>query len=360
MRNAGKKDHILHDEEFKVRNSLTGNGTGTRASPTSALVDAAFHAIEEVNEITSAAGWDGEFRQLSKGRVTSMWRSLHLGSCSLTSHSLDKRIHVRQVPPRGCMALGIPRPPHFLQVDGAEVRNNEVVLMHVDSQTEFVTPNEAACETLTVPRSVFEASKRALFPRMRINGGATSVFQCATSGWSALQRESTRLLRDGRMSPEDVSNLLCRFLELMAGEPKELLGGAILGNMSIRRVARRAQEYIEEHYAGTIRLEDLCRCTGVSLRTLQRYFSDYFQVSPFQYIKASRLNAARRALVTSAPSRDEVTRIALNNGFTHLGRFSVNYREHFGESPKVTLARGALHRAAIHIATRGEYSHIMR
>lgn len=62
-------------------------------------------------------------------------------------------------------------------------------------------------------------------------------------------------------------------------------------------------------------------------------------MSPFEYIKARRLNAVRQALVAADSSRDRVTLIALNNGFTHLGRFSVDYREHFGESPSETLAR---------------------
>ena len=86
-------------------------------------------------------------------------------------------------------------------------------------------------------------------------------------------------------------------------------------------------------------MEDLCRHSGVSVRTLQRRFSEYFQMSPFEYIKARRLNAARKALMGGDSSRDQVTRIALDNGFTHLGRFYLDYREHFGESPSATLAR---------------------
>jgi len=34
-----------------------------------------------------------------------------------------------------------------------------------------------------------------------------------------------------------------------------------------------------------------------------------------------------------------VTQIALAHGFTHMGRFSVEYQRQFGESPSVTLRR---------------------
>ena len=312
---------------------------GKDSSPKSSLVHATFHSIEEVNEVTRATGWDGEFRQLSKGRVTSRWQSVHLGPCSLTSHRLDKRIHVRQVPPRGCVALAIPPPPHFLLIEGVEVGNHEAILWHADSEVEIVTPNEAECETLAVPRPIFETSARALFPRTRLNGGPTRVFQFAPSDWSALRREMTRLLRDGSMSPEDVSNLLSRFLDLMAGEPESRLEEKSLGSRSTRRVAGRAQEYIEEHYPGTIRMEDLCRYTGVGLRTLQRSFAEYFQVSPSEFIRARRLGAARQRLVAADSRHDTVTYAAISSGFSHLGRFSVHYREHFGESPRETLAK---------------------
>ena len=40
------------------------------STPQSSLVRATYHSIEEVGETTRATGWDGEFRQLSKGRIT--------------------------------------------------------------------------------------------------------------------------------------------------------------------------------------------------------------------------------------------------------------------------------------------------
>ncbi|MHC5024781.1 MAG: helix-turn-helix transcriptional regulator [Planctomycetota bacterium] len=159
------------------------------------------------------------------------------------------------------------------------------------------------------------------------------------TGWLALQVEIRSLPRDGVITSESVSHLLCRFFDLMPGGTEKRAGATCLRNGSPRRVARLAQEYIEDHYAGPIRMEDLCRSTGVSLRTLQRSFSKYFQVSPLQYIKARRPNAARQALVTGDAARDSVSQIALDNGFTHFGRFSADYRIHFSESPRATLAR---------------------
>ena len=315
---------------------------GNRHNPPSTLVDASFHSMEEVTELTDSMGWPGEFHQLSKGRVTSRWRSLTLGGFSVISHRMDKRIHARLTAPRGCVALAITPPPDIMLVDGLELGNDKALVMDANSEVDFVSPGKTACNTLVLPECDFKASGQALFPRfrMRTSGGLTRILQCPSSGWSVLHGEMRDLLRNGSVSPEVLSHLVSRFFDLMAGEPEKRQRKVCLGNRSTGSVARRAQEYIEDHYSHTIRMEDLCRCTGVSMRTVQRSFSECFQVSPFEYIKARRLNAARQALVAADSSSNRVTRIAVENGFAHLGRFAADYREHFGELPHETLALG--------------------
>nr|MDJ0869302.1 helix-turn-helix domain-containing protein [Myxococcota bacterium] len=103
------------------------------------------------------------------------------------------------------------------------------------------------------------------------------------------------------------------------------------------RVAKLARSFIEENYRNAIRLEDLCTVTGVGIRTLQRCFREYFALTIMEYIKTVRLEAARRHLAAADPAHDSVTQIALEHGFAHLGRFSIAFRERFGESPNETL-----------------------
>jgi transcriptional regulator GlxA family with amidase domain len=92
-------------------------------------------------------------------------------------------------------------------------------------------------------------------------------------------------------------------------------------------------------------MEDLCRATGVGARALQKSFRTYFDLTISEYVKAVRLDAAYRALAASHSSERSVTEIAGRQGFGHLGRFSVEYRERFGESPSTTLARRAPRRS---------------
>ncbi|MCK4676393.1 MAG: AraC family transcriptional regulator, partial [Gammaproteobacteria bacterium] len=99
-----------------------------------------------------------------------------------------------------------------------------------------------------------------------------------------------------------------------------------------------AQEYIEENFRYTICMADLCRVTGVGLRTLQRCFKEYFELTITDYLKTVRLNSAHHELIDTHHSQDTVSNIALRNGFSHIGRFSVEYHERFNETPKMTHA----------------------
>jgi len=83
---------------------------------------------------------------------------------------------------------------------------------------------------------------------------------------------------------------------------------------------------------------DICMATGVSQRRLQYAFHEYIGMSPNAYLRLLRLNRARAALAAASPRQTTVTRVAMQHGFLHFGRFSGDYRRIFGETPSVTLA----------------------
>jgi transcriptional regulator GlxA family with amidase domain len=78
---------------------------------------------------------------------------------------------------------------------------------------------------------------------------------------------------------------------------------------------------------------------GVGERALAKIFESRRGMSPMRYVTERRLAAAHSRLLR-ASAADEVTEIATDLGFTHLGRFAIAYREVFGESPSQTLRQG--------------------
>jgi AraC-like DNA-binding protein len=108
-------------------------------------------------------------------------------------------------------------------------------------------------------------------------------------------------------------------------------------NIAPRHV-KRAEEYISNYYKKEITSDDLVRVSGVSARSLYQGFQKFRGISPMKLLKATRLDEVNKAL-TAADSGDCVTRIATDCGFSQLGRFAVEYRQRFGESPSETLKR---------------------
>ena len=77
----------------------------------------------------------------------------------------------------------------------------------------------------------------------------------------------------------------------------------------------------------------------MSPSTLQKACLTATGLTPCRYFIHRRLKQARAALLAADPHEALVTNIALEHGFTEHGRFSVRYRELFGESPSDTLRR---------------------
>jgi AraC-like DNA-binding protein len=89
-----------------------------------------------------------------------------------------------------------------------------------------------------------------------------------------------------------------------------------------------------------LHISDLCNALAVSERTLRKAFHSVHGLPPCRHLRMQRLSQARRALLSADARSVTVTEIAISFGFVELGRFSVEYREAFGESPSQTLQHG--------------------
>lgn len=105
------------------------------------------------------------------------------------------------------------------------------------------------------------------------------------------------------------------------------------------QIVRLAEEYFMAAPGKLITLADLCVAAGVGKTTLYQAFNDVCGLPPLAYFQKRRMMRARSLLVQTTVKRGMVKQAALSAGFTELGRFSVEYRQLFDESPSVTLGR---------------------
>ncbi len=104
-----------------------------------------------------------------------------------------------------------------------------------------------------------------------------------------------------------------------------------------RATMNRVLEYLAAHRHQPVTVEDLCMAAETGLRSLQYAFQDHFSLPPSRFLRYRRLHQARRLLEGRAAK--SVKAAALDSGFWEFGRFSVEYRRLFGESPSSTLQR---------------------
>jgi transcriptional regulator GlxA family with amidase domain len=88
-----------------------------------------------------------------------------------------------------------------------------------------------------------------------------------------------------------------------------------------------------------ITVSDVADHLGISLRSLQVGFRQWRETTPTAFLRRVRLQLVRDELLRSGREAN-VTTVALRHCFSHLGRFSAQYRSAFGEDPSATLRRG--------------------
>ena len=103
------------------------------------------------------------------------------------------------------------------------------------------------------------------------------------------------------------------------------------------RYVRTVEEFIHVHLTEPLGLDDLLAAAGTSARTLQVGFARYRGTTPMRFLRDRRLDRVR-AEIRRRPDA-HVTDIAVESGFSHLGRFAQQYRARFGESPSRTRRR---------------------
>ena len=99
---------------------------------------------------------------------------------------------------------------------------------------------------------------------------------------------------------------------------------------------KKAIDLLRGDLARRWRIGDLARCCDVPRRTLEKHFQRFVGCAPLEFLRAERLDQARRKLLRARPGTS-VMEIAADCGLNHFGRFALLYRERYGESPSETL-----------------------
>jgi AraC-like DNA-binding protein len=303
-----------------------------------------FSSAEENEEAMRRLGVPQQIRQLGKGTFRAGMAVESTEHAEFYSNRFSTAFTMALEPPAGCVGVAFLRGSRGpVLVCGEEVAGDKLVVVPPGSSVDVVGPDLTASEAFTVPGAQFEHLTEVLCssPRPAWPHGV-AVIPGDVKKLHALRRGVLDLVVHPQGDPrrERPDSLVAEVIAWMGDFSREWRPERPVVNGARRRVAKRAQEFLEEHYWDSVHTEDLCRAAGVGLRTLQRCFRDYFHLTITDYLKTLRLNAARRELAAAEPGQVSVTTVAMRHGFAHFGRFSLEFRDRFGESPREALARG--------------------
>jgi AraC family ethanolamine operon transcriptional activator len=151
-------------------------------------------------------------------------------------------------------------------------------------------------------------------------------------------RSDERVRRSSTAKAVMQDELLAAFLEALA---EGITPPPMLALSQAAALVRRAEELARESDGRSLWVGDLCVGCGVPRRTLNHAFQQVLGMGPATYLRRLRLNQVRRSLRQPGANGEptSVAEIALDHGFWHPSRFSSQYRELFGESPRESARR---------------------
>lgn len=142
-------------------------------------------------------------------------------------------------------------------------------------------------------------------------------------------------LLDLLATPQDIpflSGLIQReiiYRILRGPEGARLRAIATLGDQSQRTA--KAIAWVKTNYAQPLRVEDLAQIAGMGVSTLHHHFRALTAMSPLQYQKQLRLQAARGRMLVDGL---DAASAAFEVGYESASQFNREYRRLFGQPPQ--------------------------
>jgi AraC family ethanolamine operon transcriptional activator len=306
----------------------------------------------------ATSGWDVHYAQLGPGRAHGRHVAVQTAGLQLCWEQWSVGMLKTGHAPRGCVTFVVPvGPPASARVQGRCALPGDVFVLDDGVRLDCRAAGPCEFASISVDHTTLAAHVRELHAWPPDRAGVAGRLQGLRTDAPVLRAlclelagraaAEPHLLREVALAGE-IERRLVKLL-CSGGEPGETRAGA-----RGRVLALRADAWLRQSLPEVPTIAVLCEALGVRARTLHEAFRDHLDTTPKAYLKALRLNAARRDLLRAGP-RTTVTEVALDWGFGHFGWFSRDYRRLFGEMPRETLCRGrAASRRAPAAAPRGD------
>jgi AraC-like DNA-binding protein len=301
--------------------------------------DVHLHALS-VNE------WNQTYNQITPGTLQSSLAQISTGRLHVFREYLNQRVVQHGEAPRGKLCFAVPTTmPGMARVQGRKASDNCVFILQSAEEFMFHMPMNTDMLSITLEYEAFENLLSASLPPDSIEALLKQpVIQVPEERLTEVRNQLLALFSHAVANPHLISTPAAeKMLEhSIIGALLELINDPECDKS--QRLSSSTQSFIVDkchHIAMSsgdmpITILDLCERLHTSPRTIQNSFNAVAQTTPVDYLRAIRLNAVRRQLISTTSMDLSVGQAAANWGFFHLSHFASAYKRLFGELPSQT------------------------
>ena len=306
-----------------------------------------FRCIDAQEQAAKLTGWHQAYWQLSRGAFVGSVDAVEFDGAYVFLESANRALLQRGYLAPGALAVAVPvrldGPARFC---GTQCTFDQAFVYSGRDGFEFCSPADHQVAGIALSPALMDSlgeAQRSAVLRQRAAAHARAIAP-DPQAVASMRSLVAGLIEAVRSTPVLIDNPHARsaLRDAIIGSVCDLfdpLGERTPPPVQMRArwaLVVRAREMIDAAPREPATVAGLCSALEVSRRTLQYCFQEVLGMSPNAYLRAMRLNGARRALQTGSSS---VTDAALGWGFWHLGQFSADYRQMFGELPSQTAQR---------------------
>jgi AraC family transcriptional regulator, ethanolamine operon transcriptional activator len=225
-------------------------------------------------------------------------------------------------------------------VQGQRMRNGDIAIYAAGSEMCISLPPRAQWLGIQIPCERLEYLGLRLPPgttNLHLPGQLTPIAQQTLAELAAVlgpQRTHDPSSAQLEMAHEQLLQIIWGELARRWRHPS---ASAVTTQQTRQRLVESVHQWCEDRSASPLRLDTLCQEMEIPIWQLERAFHQTYGMAPQRLLTLHRLAKARRELLRQ---NSGVTEVAMEHGFWHLGRFSLLYRDYFGENPSDTVRAG--------------------
>jgi len=310
---------------------------------------------EDIDEHTrQLQDWDLNYDQLDCGRFEGQFTDIRLPGMQLFVETTTRRVRQRGTLMPDSFGIGaMLRGSGSLSINGVQTGVGTLLMCNA-AEIDICTPPDCTIAGVVVDAAELVSAAESMADLglqfkpdtlLAMTPPETSLAPWRSLLLAAVEAavEQPAMLNDPASRQRLRDDLMLTLIDAMAGASRD---DGILRFDNRKRVVDRACELVLARPDEPPSLFELCRRVGASPRKLGYCFQDTLGLSPGRYLKAIRLNAARRELSRKDSPNQSVYDVAARWGFWHFGHFSTDYRKLFAELPSETLRRARTRQAS--------------